>query len=135
MKCLWEQLTRSHMHRKLSVYGLSRVELMNVLLLHILNVCHWTDNLQMQKQGLGHALAAATDNSLHCSLKKLILLSSERLIRAPGSDRGHEQRDSQHVSTFGILFPLVSTPISFPGMLCLWKAQSDTLRDLTSSLH
>lgn len=35
----------------------------------------------------------------------------------------------QHVSTFGVLFPLLSTLISFPGMLCLWKAQRDILED------
>lgn len=84
----------------------------------------------MQKQGLGDALPTATDSSLHCSLKKLIVLGSECLIHVPGNDSGHEQRDSRHVSTSGVLFPLVSAPISFPGMLCLWKAQRDILRDL-----
>jgi len=73
----------------------------------------------MQKQGLGDSLAAATDSSLHCSLKKLILLGSEGLIRVPGNDSGHEQRDSQHTSTLGVLLPLVSALLSFPGTLCL----------------
>ena len=84
----------------------------------------------MQKQGLVDALAAATDGSLHCSLKKLILLGSECLIDVPGYDSGHEQRDSQPVSTFGVLFPLVVALISFPGMRCSWKVQGDILRDL-----
>lgn len=51
-------------------------------------------------------------------LEKPILLGSECPIRVPGNDSGHEQQDSQHVSTFGVLFPLVSALIRFPGMLC-----------------
>lgn len=47
----------------------------------------------MHKQGLGDALAAATDGSLHCTLK-LILLGSECLIHVPGNDSGHEQQVS-----------------------------------------
>lgn len=93
----------------------------------------------MQKQGLGDALAAGIDRSLLCSFKKLIVLSSEFLIHVPGNDSGHKQQDSQHVSTFGVLFQLLSALVSFPRMLCLWKAQHDILRDfyllcLTDSL-
>lgn len=83
----------------------------------------------MQKRGLGDALAAGIDRSLLCSFKKLIVLSSEFLIHVPRNDSGHKQQDSQHVSTFGVLFPLLSALISFPRMLCLWKAQHDILRD------
>lgn len=37
---------------------------------------------------------------------------------------------SQHVSTFGVLFPPVPALTSLLGALCLWKAQHDILRDL-----
>lgn len=75
----------------------------------------------MQKQGLGDALAAGIDRSLLCSFKKLIVLRSEFLIHVPGNDSGHKQQDSQHVSTFGVLFPTPICPDFLPKNAVLVK--------------
>lgn len=57
-----------------------------------------------------------------------MLLGWECLFCIPRNDSGHKW-DSQHVSTFGVLFPLVFALISFLGTLCSRRTQCDILRD------